>query len=84
MPKRKIVLYRVAFISSLLIAVQANFGHKADRMFVKRRKVANFNNNDMLDNNNFPVFNHKILTKFCLEHKNNCDGCSEQVGNRVI
>lgn len=69
----------MAFISSLLITDQIFSVQKQTKMFVKRRKVANFNNNDMLDNNNFPMFNHKILTKFCLKHKSNCDGCSEQV-----
>lgn len=47
-------------------------------MFVKRRKVVNFNNNDLLENNNHP-FNKNVLTKFCLQHKFDCDGNSQEV-----
>lgn len=60
-------------------------------MFVKRRKVANFNNNDMLENKNYPMplsinqnnnnSNNKKLTKFCLQHFNNCTGNTEEVKN---
>lgn len=50
---------------------------------MKRRKIANFNNNDMLENQNYPMplgvnHNNKILTKFCLQHIN-CSGNSEEV-----
>lgn len=47
-------------------------------MFVKRRKIANFNNNDLLENQNYS-FNKNVLTKFCLQHKFDCDGNSEEV-----
>lgn len=47
-------------------------------MFVKRRKIVNFNNNDILENKNYP-FNRNVLTKFCLQHKFDCDGNSEEV-----
>ena len=47
-------------------------------MFVKRRKIVNFNNNDLLENKNYP-FNKNVLTKFCLQHKFDCDGNSEEV-----
>lgn len=52
-------------------------------MFMKRRKVANFNNNVELENHNHP---YSVLTKFCLQHKSNCDGNSPQVNqaNRLI
>lgn len=54
-------------------------------MFMKRRKIANFNNNDMLENQNYPMpfgpnHNNKILTKFCLQHIN-CSGNSEEVNS---
>lgn len=55
-------------------------------MFVKRRKVANFNNNDMLENQNYPMplsnnfNNNKKLTKFCLQHIN-CAGNTDEVKN---
>lgn len=49
-------------------------------MFVKRRKVVNFNNNDVLENKNYPMINkNNILTRFCLQHKFDCNGNSEEV-----
>lgn len=43
----------------------------------KRRKLANFNNNDLLNNNNYR--NENGIKRFCLQHKN-CNGfLSEQV-----
>ncbi|CAO1395007.1 unnamed protein product [Diamesa hyperborea] len=48
-------------------------------MFVKRRKVVNFNNNDVLENKNYPMINkNNILTRFCLQHKFDCNGNSEE------
>lgn len=47
-------------------------------MFVKRRRIVNFNNNEVLENKNYP-FNNNVLTKFCLKHKFECDGNSEEV-----
>lgn len=48
-------------------------------MFVKRRKLSNFNNNNVdLENKNYP-FNHNVLTKFCLQHKLGCEGNSPEV-----
>lgn len=47
-------------------------------MFVKRRRIVNFNNNEVLENKNYP-FNKNVLTKFCLKHKFECDGNSEEV-----
>lgn len=38
----------------------------------KRRRNVNYNNNDLLSNNNYTI------QKFCLQHKN-CSGTSEQV-----
>lgn len=40
----------------------------------KRRKV-NYNNNDMLSNNNFS----SVLLKYCLQHTNNNAGNPNQV-----
>lgn len=46
-------------------------------MFVKRRKLANFNNNDTLTNPNYE--NENGFKRFCLKHKN-CNGLiTEQV-----
>lgn len=47
-------------------------------MFVKRRKIANFNNNDEMENQNYP-FNKNVLTKFCLQHQFDCKLETEQV-----
>lgn len=48
-------------------------------MFVKRRKLANFNNNDTLANHNYE--NENGIKRFCLQHKN-CNGLiSDQVQN---
>ncbi len=43
-------------------------------MFMKRRKIANFNNNDLMENQNYPMplginRNNKIFTKFGEEVK---------------
>jgi hypothetical protein len=45
-------------------------------MFVKRRKFANLNNNELLENKNHP---YSKITKICLQHKFNCDGNSKEV-----
>lgn len=47
-------------------------------MFVKKRRVVNFNNNEELENKNYP-FNKNVLTKFCLQHKFDCEGNSDEV-----
>lgn len=53
-------------------------------MFVKRRKVVNFNNNDVLENKNYPMINkNNILTRFCLQHKFDCNGNSEEVKTKL-
>lgn len=49
-------------------------------MFVKKRKVINFNNNELLENLNHPMFNNsEVLKNFCLQHKFNCNGSSPEV-----
>lgn len=48
-------------------------------MFVKRRKFANLNNNELLENKNHP---YSKITKICLQHRFNCDGNSKEVQDR--
>lgn len=51
-------------------------------MFVKRRKLCFNNNNDTEQNKNYP-FNVNVLTKFCLQHKFDCDGKSDEVKEKL-
>lgn len=66
------------FTASVDLTIQLSIRIQGVRvMFTKRRKVANFNNNSFLDNENYPF--NKNVQKFCLQHKFDCDGNSKEV-----